>query len=434
MIDQIFINIKSGKGGDGAISGRHEKFIPRGGPDGGDGGDGGNVYFIADENERTLLPFRYKKIFTAENGGNGAGAKKHGANGKDITIKVPIGTQLFDDKEFLLVDMIEQNQKTLVLSGGKGGNGNVKYASSTNQYPVIAQAGEEGKELKIRLDLKLLGDIGLVGAPNAGKSSIISFLTAASPKIANYPFTTLEPVLGVVEHREKDFVLVDIPGLIEGAHKGVGLGHDFLRHIERTKMILYVIDGSDPNPVEVFNKIKNEITMFNQKILEKPYAVLINKTDLEEVSILKEEIRDTFKTQEKDIYFVSAISGEGLSKVLDEAVTTLFSPEVTKGGAFVPLGTAKESPVIDKKLKENITVLKPTPKQRGPKIVVEDDHYMVFYPSVQRIPQRIDYEDWTARMQLYKHMKKTGVVRALEEAGIKKGDTVQMGGIEWEWD
>ena len=434
MIDQIFINIKSGKGGDGAISGRHEKFIPRGGPDGGDGGDGGNVYFIADENERTLLPFRYKKIFTAENGGNGAGAKKHGANGKDITIRVPIGTQIFDDNEFLLVDMIEQNQKTLVLSGGKGGNGNVKYASSTNQYPVIAQAGEEGKELEIRLDLKLLGDIGLVGAPNAGKSSIISFLTAASPKIANYPFTTLEPVLGVVEHRKKDFVLVDIPGLIEGAHQGVGLGHDFLRHIERTKMILYVIDGSDPNPVEVFNNIKHEITMFNQKILEKPYIVLINKTDLEEVSLLKEEIKDTFKKQEKNIYFVSAISGEGLSKVLDEAVTTLFSPEVTKGGAFVPLETAKKSPVIDKKLKENITVLKPTPKQRGPKIVVENDLYMVFYPSVERIAQRIDYEDWTARMQLYKHMKKTGVVRALEEAGIKKGDTVQMGGIEWEWD
>ena len=434
MIDQIFINIKSGKGGDGAISGRHEKFIPRGGPDGGDGGDGGNVYFIADENERTLLPFRYKKIFTAENGGNGAGAKKHGANGKDITIRVPVGTQIFDDNEFLLVDMIEQNQKTLVLSGGKGGNGNVKYASSTNQYPVIAQAGEEGKELKIRLDLKLLGDIGLVGAPNAGKSSIISFLTAASPKIANYPFTTLEPVLGVVEHREKNFVLVDIPGLIEGAHQGVGLGHDFLRHIERTKMILYVIDGSDPNPVEVFNNIKYEITMFNQKILEKPYIVLINKTDLEEVSVLEEEIKDTFKTQEKNIYFVSAISGEGLSKVLDEAVTTLFSPEVTKGGAFAPLGIAKESPVIDKKLKENITVLKPTPKQRGPKIIVEDDLYMVFYPSVERIAQRIDYEDWTARMQLYKHMKKTGVVRALKEAGIKKGDTVQMGGIEWEWD
>ena len=294
MIDQVYINIKSGNGGNGAISGRHEKFIPRCGPDGGDGGDGGNVYFIADENERTLLPFRYKKIFTAENGGNGAGAKKHGANGKDITIKVPIGTQLFDDKEFLLVDMIEQNQKTLVLSGGKGGNGNVKYASSTNQYPVIAQAGEEGKELKIRLDLKLLGDIGLVGAPNAGKSSIISFLTAASPKIANYPFTTLEPVLGVVEHREKDFVLVDIPGLIEGAHQGVGLGHDFLRHIERTKMILYVIDGSDPNPVEVFNNIKYEITMFNQKILEKPYIVLINKTDLEEVSVLEEEIKVDF--------------------------------------------------------------------------------------------------------------------------------------------
>ena len=261
MIDQISINIKSGNGGQGAISGRHEKFIPRGGPDGGDGGDGGSVYFISDENERTLLAFRYKKNFKAENGGNGAGAKKHGANGKDIFIKVPLGTQIYDESDFLLVDMVEQNQKVQVLPGGKGGNGNVKYSSSTNQYPVIAQSGEEGEELNVRLDLKLLGDVGLVGAPNAGKSSLISFLTAATPKIANYPFTTLEPVLGVVEHRDKDFVLVDIPGLIEGAHKGVGLGHEFLRHVERTKILIHIIDGTENNPRENFDKINKELNI-----------------------------------------------------------------------------------------------------------------------------------------------------------------------------
>ena len=434
MIDQININIKSGNGGDGAISGRHEKFIPRGGPDGGDGGDGGSVYFIADENERTLLSFRYKKNFFAENGGNGAGAKKHGANGKDIFIKVPIGTQIFDDEDFLIADMIENKQKTLVLSGGKGGNGNVKYASSTNQYPVIAQSGETGTKINVRLDLKLLGDVGIIGAPNAGKSSIISFLTAATPKIANYPFTTLEPVLGVVEHRNKDFVLVDIPGLIEGAHEGIGLGHDFLRHIERTKMLIHVIDGSELNPIETFYKINKEIELFNKEILNKPQIILINKIDLEEVKILEKDILDSFSEIPEMIYFVSAISGEGLLKVMDETVTMLFSPDVLKGGSFTPLTKSQTKPQIQKQQEEKNIILKPSPKSRGPKITVNNDLFTVIFPSVERIAKRIDYEDWTARMQLYRHMKKTGVVKALEDAGIKKGDTVQMGGIEWEWD
>jgi GTP-binding protein len=434
MIDQILINIKSGNGGQGAISGRHEKFIPRGGPDGGDGGDGGSVYFISDENERTLLAFRYKKNFKAENGGNGAGAKKHGANGKDIFIKVPLGTQIYDESDFLLVDMVEQNQKVQVLPGGKGGNGNVKYSSSTNQYPVIAQSGEEGKEINVRLDLKLLGDVGLVGAPNAGKSSLISFLTAATPKIANYPFTTLEPVLGVVEHRDKDFVLVDIPGLIEGAHKGVGLGHEFLRHVERTKILIHIIDGTENNPRENFDKINKELEFFNTEILDKPQVVVVNKIDLEEVSILKEEIKELFAGTNVDLHFVSAVSGEGVSNVMDEVVTHLFSPETLKGGKFAPLNTVLRKPSIKRTNTVKGTVLKPKPKPRGPQIEISDGLYTIIFPSVERIAKRIDYEDWTARMQLYKHMKKTGVVKALEEAGIKKGDTVKMGGIEWEWD
>lgn len=433
MIDQILINIKSGNGGNGAISGRHEKFIPRGGPDGGDGGNGGSVFFIADENERTLLPFRYKKNFVAENGGKGAGAKKHGGNGRDIFIKVPLGTQIYDD-DFLIADMVEQNQKILVLQGGRGGNGNVKYASSTNQYPVIAQSGEEGREIKVRLDLKLLGDVGLIGAPNAGKSSVISFLTAATPKIASYPFTTLEPVLGVIEHRDKDFVLVDIPGLIEGAHEGVGLGHEFLRHIERTKVLVHLIDGSVGNPKETFDKINEELKLFNKEILEKPQIIVINKIDLDEVSLLKEEIKETFGTQPYNIYFASAISGEGLSSVMDEAANLLFSPELSKGGRFNPLKTISEKPILKTTTLEEKIVLKPKPKPRGPVVEIIENTFIVDFPSVERIAKRINYEDWTARMQLYRHMKKTGVVKALEEAGIKKGDTVQMGGIEWEWD
>lgn len=439
MIDQVLINIKSGNGGNGAISGRHEKFIPRGGPDGGDGGRGGDVLFIADESERTLLQFRYIRNFKAENGGKGAGKKKHGANGKDILIKVPLGTQLYDDDNFLIADMIEQNQKTLILAGGQGGNGNVKYASSTNQYPVIAQAGEEGKEIKLRLDLKLLGDVGLIGAPNAGKSSFISFITAATPKIASYPFTTLEPVLGVVEHRDKDFVLVDIPGLIEGAHKGIGLGHEFLRHIERTKILIHIIDGSDGNPKEKFDQINTELQLFNKEILEKPQIVVINKIDLDEVKILKNEIKETFIDQPRKLHFVSAISGENISTVMDEIVTLLYSPEVEKGGSFIPLKTVSKKPQFKKTETEKTIILKPTQKRRGPSVEKKGNNhkgntYIVEFPSVERIAQRINYEDWTARMQLYKYMKKTGVVRILEEAGIKKGDTVKLGGIEWEWD
>ena len=433
MIDQVLINIKSGNGGNGAISGRHEKFIPRGGPDGGDGGNGGSVFFIGDENERTLLPFRYKKQFVAENGGKGAGAKKHGGNGKDIFIKIPLGTQIYDTG-FLIADIVEQNQKILVLEGGRGGNGNVKYASSTNQYPVIAQSGEEGKELTVRLDLKLLGDVGLIGAPNAGKSSVLSFLTAASPKIANYPFTTLEPVLGVVQHRDKDFVLVDIPGLIEGAHEGIGLGHEFLRHIERTRVLIHLIDGSVDNPKETFDKINQELKLFNKEILEKPQIVVINKIDLEEVNLLKEEITEIFESQAQNIYFVSAVSGEGLSVVMDEVATLLFSPELSKGGSFTPLKVISKKPVLKKTILEKKVILKPKPRPKGPVIKVIENTYIVDFPNVERIAKRINYEDWTARMQLYKHMKKKGVVKALEEAGIKKGDTIQMGGIEWVWD
>ena len=231
MIDEVIIQIKSGDGGDGAISGRHEKFVPRGGPDGGDGGRGGNIIIRGNSNENTLLQFRYKRVFQAKNGGNGASVKKHGADGADVVVNVPVGTQVWHDND-LIADVTEHNQEFIVAPGGSGGYGNVKYVSSTNQYPVIAQAGERGEEVELKLELKMLADVGIIGAPNAGKSSLISYATAAAPKIADYPFTTLEPVLGVVEHRDKTIVLVDIPGLIEGAHKGIGLGHEFLRHVE----------------------------------------------------------------------------------------------------------------------------------------------------------------------------------------------------------
>tara|TARA_B100002052_G_scaffold298983_1_gene334564 strand:+ start:998 stop:2272 length:1275 start_codon:yes stop_codon:yes gene_type:complete len=424
MIDQVYINIKSGNGGNGAISGRHEKFVPRGGPDGGDGGDGGDVIFRGDTNINTLIGFRYKKIFKAENGSNGASAKKHGKNGKSVYIDVPVGTQISNENNEIIADITEHNQEEIIIFGGQGGYGNVKYTSSTNQFPVIAQNGEQGIEMNVKLELKVLADVGIIGAPNAGKSSLISFLTAAKPKIANYPFTTLEPVLGILDYRDADMVIVDIPGLIEGAHEGVGLGHDFLRHIERCKVLIHLVDASEENPKKVFQNINTELELFSNEIKNKPQIIVFNKIDLDEVQVLQNDIVENMKSITNDIYFISAISGEGISEMMDQVIMT-----------FEKFKLAQRYEVNDTNISdENIPILQPLPKRRGVSVYIEEEVYVVDSPGVERIATRIDYEDWMARMQFYKHLKTTGVVKALEDAGIKSGDTVRIGEVEWDWD
>ena len=424
MIDQVYINIKSGNGGNGAISGRHEKFVPRGGSDGGDGGDGGDVIFRGDTNINTLIGFRYKKIFKAENGSNGASAKKHGKNGKSVYIDVPVGTQISNENNEIIADITEHNQEEIIIFGGQGGYGNVKYTSSTNQFPVIAQNGEQGIEMNVKLELKVLADVGIIGAPNAGKSSLISFLTAAKPKIANYPFTTLEPVLGILDYRDADMVIVDIPGLIEGAHEGVGLGHDFLRHIERCKVLIHLVDASEENPKKVFQNINTELELFSNEIKNKPQIIVFNKIDLDEVQVLQNDIVENMKSITNDIYFISAISGEGISEMMDQVIMT-----------FEKFKLAQRYEVNDTNISdENIPILQPLPKRRGVSVYIEEEVYVVDSPGVERIATRIDYEDWMARMQFYKHLKTTGVVKALEDAGIKSGDTVRIGEVEWDWD
>jgi len=423
MIDSVLIQIMSGNGGDGAISGRHEKFVPRGGPDGGDGGRGGNVIIVGDHNENTLINFRYEKNFSAGNGENGAKAKKHGKDGKDIVIKVPVGTQIINETGSVVADILNSGEEYMAAPGGRGGYGNVKYSSSTSQYPVIAQAGEEGLKTSLRLELKLIADVGIIGVPNAGKSSLITFLTAARPKIANYPFTTIDPVLGIVEHRDKDFVMVDIPGLIEGAHEGIGLGHEFLRHIERTRVLIHLVDGTSENPSEDFHKINKELALFNEALIGKPQILAINKVDLDEVSVLAEDIRDSMGEDAWKFHIISAVSGEGVGSMMDEVVQVLSDqPGVIPPNLSVDLQET------------DIPVIRPEPRRRGVSIYQEDGVYVVQAPGVERIAQRIDYEDWLARMQFYKHMQKTGVVKALEDAGISEGDTVRIGDIEWEWD
>jgi len=423
MIDSVLIQITSGSGGDGAISGRHEKFVPRGGPDGGDGGRGGNVIIVGDHNENTLINFRYEKNFSASNGENGSKAKKHGKDGEDVVIRVPVGTQIINETGSVVADILNSGEEYMAAPGGRGGYGNVKYSSSTSQYPVIAQAGEEGLKTSLRLELKLIADVGIIGVPNAGKSSLITFLTAARPKIANYPFTTIDPVLGIVEHRDKDFVMVDIPGLIEGAHEGIGLGHEFLRHIERTRVLIHLVDGTSENPSEDFHKINKELALFNEALIGKPQILAINKVDLDEVSVLAEDIRDSMGEDAWKFHIISAVSGEGVGSMMDEVVQVLSDqPSVIPPNLSVDLQET------------DIPVIRPEPRRRGVSIYQEDGVYVVQAPGVERIAQRIDYEDWLARMQFYKHMQKTGVVKALEDAGISEGDTVRIGDIEWEWD
>ena len=423
MIDSVLIQITSGSGGDGAISGRHEKFVPRGGPDGGDGGRGGNVIIVGDHNENTLINFRYEKNFSASNGENGSKAKKHGKDGDDVVIRVPVGTQIINETGSVVADILNSGEEYMAAPGGRGGYGNVKYSSSTSQYPVIAQAGEEGLKTSLRLELKLIADVGIIGVPNAGKSSLITFLTAARPKIANYPFTTIDPVLGIVEHRDKDFVMVDIPGLIEGAHEGIGLGHEFLRHIERTRVLIHLVDGTSENPSGDFHKINKELALFNEALIGKPQILAINKVDLDEVSVLAEDIRDSMGEDAWKFHIISAVSGEGVGSMMDEVVQVLSDqPSVIPPNLSVDLQET------------DIPVIRPEPRRRGVSIYQEDGVYVVQAPGVERIAQRIDYEDWLARMQFYKHMQKTGVVKALEDAGISEGDTVRIGDIEWEWD
>ena len=319
FIDQAQIWIKAGDGGNGCISFRREKYIPKGGPDGGDGGRGGNVYFQAVENLDTLLDFAGKHHWQAQNGQPGSGNNKSGANGQDLLINVPPGTLIYDtDLNLLLKDLNEIDMKVLICRGGKGGKGNKAFASPTNQTPRNAEPGKKGQERNIRLELKLIADVGLVGMPNAGKSTLISRCSAARPKIADYPFTTIEPVLGIVELSDfRRFVMADIPGLIEGSHDGAGLGYEFLKHIERTKIIAHIIDimpadGSDP--AENYKAIRSELELYSKVLAQKQEVIVANKIDLDPDNKIVKELR---KKLPQPIYAISAVTGSGIKELTE---------------------------------------------------------------------------------------------------------------------
>jgi GTP-binding protein len=349
IVNRVEIMVAGGNGGDGVVSFRHEKFVPLGGPDGGDGGNGGSVYIVADRSITALNYFRHKRRFKAVSGKSGSKQKKHGAKGDDLVIKVPLGTVVFlkeDELETLLADLSQQGQKVMVAKGGKGGLGNVHFATSTNQAPRKATKGKPGEEHRIVLDLKLIADVGIIGYPNVGKSTLLAAVSKARPKIADYPFTTREPALGVVEVGMETFVLAEIPGLVDGAHLGRGLGHEFLRHAERTKVLLHVLDGKSQSIIDDMNNLNRELALYKSEMAQKPQVVVVNKIDLPEVEARLTEIRQLFSSLGVKVYFVSAITGQGVSELVSETAKILDEIKEKDSGSEAPMAVFRPKPRV----------------------------------------------------------------------------------------
>ena len=418
MFDITEIKVKAGRGGDGAITFRREKFVPFGGPDGGDGGKGGDVIMEADPAVMNLWGFKKKQLYRGDNGGAGAAQKKHGRNGDPLILKVPEGTVVFEKNkeglDDLLGDLEHAGDQVVVAKGGKGGLGNVHFASSTNQTPRLAQSGEAGEEKVIALELKLIADVGIIGYPNVGKSSLLSLATAAKPQIADYPFTTKEPIVGVVGVEFENFVLAEIPGLIDGAHLGRGLGHDFLRHSMRTRVLIHLIDGTAESPLDNMIKVNNELSLFDSSLARKPQIVVINKIDLPAVQDKKKEIKKSFKEAAIDIHFISAVTGEGIAELM-QTINRLL----------------KESEILNQVPEPK--VFRPLPRHKQVSISKEGEVFVVSEPELQRIVSRVDMTDPTIQGQVLGQMVRLHVDKALENAGIKRGNVIRCGAAEWEW-
>jgi len=418
LFDTAEIVVKAGDGGSGAISFRREKFVPYGGPDGGDGGRGGDVVFIAETGITNLLTFRRKAFYKAGRGGNGGGRKKHGARGKDIVLMVPLGTVISETDisgdVIILGDLEGPGQRVIVAYGGKAGIGNTHFASSTNQAPRIAQKGEPGEEKNLHLELRLIADVGIIGYPNVGKSTLLGAASAARPGIASYPFTTKEPIVGVINVGLETFVLAEIPGLIEGAHAGRGLGHDFLRHATRTRMFIHLVDGSSETPVEDMVQVNTELGLFDAALARKPQLVVVNKIDLPEVQARLPEIKRTFSDTGIVPVPVSAETGEGVTGLMKRAMQILRD-EGDRG---------KEVPG---------KVFHPQPKREAVTVSMEEDIFVVNAPGLERIVARGDITSPMVRAQLNRQLTRLGVNRVLKKAGAKPGDRVRCGELEWEW-
>ena len=419
--DYAKITIKSGNGGDGAVTFRREKYVAAGGPDGGDGGRGGSIYFKVDPNANTLIDFRFTKKFKAQNGENGSGGHKYGKSGEDLYINVPIGTIIKDAETGKVVaDLSQEGQVELVLKGGRGGKGNSHFATATRQVPRFAQAGEDGEEKEIILELKLLADVGLLGFPNVGKSTFLSVVTDAKPKIANYHFTTIEPNLGVVKTKNGDsFVIADIPGIIEGASEGVGLGIQFLRHVERTRLLLHVIDVSGiegRDPVQDFYTINEELRSYSEKLSTRKQIIVASKIDIMQDDEGYKKLEELAKNEGLEIYKISGVTGEGLTELLNrvtEVLKTLPKEELVEVEERV-VYTLDED-------KDEFTVRK------------EGDMFIIEGKAINRLMGRINIDDNESMYYFQKNLKTMGIEDELKRQGVQEGDLVKVLNWTFEW-
>ncbi len=423
FVDKAKIYIKAGDGGDGAVSFHREKYVAAGGPDGGDGGKGGDIVFVVDTNISTLIDFRYKRKYVAEKGQNGGAGNCTGRNAADLIIKVPQGTVIRDASTGRIMADMSTDEPKVIARGGKGGKGNARFATPTRQIPKFAKPGFVGEEFEVTLELKLLADVGLVGFPNVGKSTLISVVSAAKPKIANYHFTTLTPVLGVVKVTEgKSFVMADIPGLIEGASEGVGLGHEFLRHVDRCRLIVHVVDVSGVegrDPKEDFEIINRELRNFSEDLADRPQIVAANKCDMASPEQI-EEFRTYIESRGLEFYQISAATTQG-TKELMAAVSA-------KLDTLPPIKEYEPEPLTQKELDERAGMGEKFEITRG-----DDAVYYVEAPWLENIMRTVDMDDYSSLQYFQRVLRNTGIIDKLEEMGINEGDVVNIYGFEFDF-
>jgi GTP-binding protein len=421
MFDRVEIFIKAGDGGRGITSFRREKFVPLGGPDGGDGGRGGDVVVRAESSVSNLLQYQEKKTYQAEDGRSGSSQRKHGRKGAGLVLTVPPGTVVTDKElmtgESLVADLTVNGREAVVARGGRGGWGNTHFASSTNQAPCIAQMGEDGEEKRVFLELRLIADVGVIGYPNVGKSSLLATVSAAKPRIASYPFTTLAPVLGVVEVGHKSFVLAEVPGLIQGAHMGRGLGHDFLRHVVRTRVLIHLVDGSSASLVDDMRRVNEELRLFDSALAGKPQLVAVNKIDLPQVEKNLKTITKAFAKAGIRPVFISAASGTGVGELKAAALKLLEEA----------VGREKATVLLPGK------VFRPSPRETAIGISREENVWLVAAPDLERLVAGTDTRAAEARRQLQGQFNRLGLAGVIKRAGVSAGDKIRLGKLEWEW-
>jgi GTP-binding protein len=423
FFDRVKILVHAGDGGDGAATFRREAHVPQGGPDGGDGGRGGSIYLTVDPGETSLRDYRHAHHFKGKPGGRGSGARMHGKAGDDIVLKVPPGTGVFlDETGELLGDLVAKEQTLMVARGGRGGLGNVHFATSTHQAPRHAQRGEPGEELWVRLELRLIADIGLVGLPNAGKSTLLAALTAARPKIADYPFTTLEPNLGVLDLGDDDErrpTIADVPGLIEGASSGAGLGHAFLRHVERTRVLVHVVDGSDRDPEWSYNIIRDELEAHDPALLEKPMLIAFNKMDQAQAAEAWPAFEKARKKQGVPVVAISASEGQGIAAIKTRLAAMLPTAEELAG-------QQDEGGIVIHRIDGSA--------MDGFRVEIVDGVYVVHGKRIERMASQTNFETEESAERFQRDLARLGIDEELRRQGVVPGDTVRIGTTELEWE